>query len=467
MSAVRHIRIDKIVNPKKNNTRPLSSRRKKISAQDDDNPFNLPDSTTIFSKQDEIEAENKNYFKKIQNMTLKDRALLGDENKKSHKSVRERIEARFKNDKTNDLEGIKPIYEIRTKQQHTNHMIQEQREIFLSNLLIDRHKKELERLKYIKNTKESNLENLETDVEEAQNRSKTIRAQLEMTRDRDRLLLEEQTKKRAEIETKVKHKRHEIDVLKAELTRLGDIHENYRDFDNVLKEISAMHGKRPETVQEFLSVFDMMENDGLFLISNTQNIQNRTERSDNSYATEIALVKQDIEELEAEIASLQNRKEQIQIITQSTPNCENIDKDLGEIQKMISNVYQRCFPNMNPSQSCITMLSLIEHHFEIMLKKFESIEDKEWVISKIKALSAQRRAALRTENLKKKERDQEEKKRQMIERATRPVKKRTGRPLVERVIVEKRKKKDVEETEAEILERERIEKLLFGDSIFD
>jgi hypothetical protein len=90
------------------------------------------------------------------------------------------------------------------------------------------------------------------------------------------------------------------------------------------------------------------------------------------------------------------------------------------------------------------------------------IIDPGFFAKKMRALSLEKRAKQRELNLEKKTRDQALKLQQMLERATRPVKRRDGRPLTARVTPARRAKKDDEKALKEQLEKDRMDGLLFG-----
>lgn len=445
----------------------MSSRRNsKFTKRDIDNPFNIPDVTDVFAEQDKISQKRQEEIKKKQGLTLKQRQMLPSSTT-SQRSIRERIENKFRSPEKNKDTEIKGVTEMRQRQQHTTQLLQEQREIFLANLLIDSHQRELDRINITKQTRKAKFDEMTLSLEEDQNRLKTVRRQLEMTRDREKMLLEEQIRKRTEIEIKVKRKRQNVDLLKVELDQLEEKKKNYLLYANLLSKMEETYGHRPQTISEFIDAFDRLEHENLFLIQNSRQQASKFENSQNEIQVELENTQKDIEVLEQQIEKLKEQKNSIQLLNDSVHDTGDLDNELEELQKLIATVFVKCFPSSGNNQNSITMLSMIENEIEMMIKRLDLINDKEMIAQKVKQLNNQRRAEYRLENQARNEKIQLEKKLQMQERATKPVKKRNGRPLVERIVIGQTKKKNTAKLEAELYEKERLENLLFGDTIYD
>jgi len=449
---------------------PISSRKPKTTEnprKNRINPFFLPNTEEIYSQHEEIAQKRKDDVKKIKMMPLSERALLPT-GVTSHRSMKQKFENKIKNNSDSVVDSIMPLSEKYQRQTNTSNIIEEQREIFLSNLLISRHQKELERLAYIKSTQEAKLENMEFESNEAQNRSKTIQNQYDKIRSREKLNLEELNKKRQNIEVQTKKKRIEIASLKNEIRQYEEAYSIYKAYDSFLNEIKHIYGRRPESSSELLDFFDAMERENLFLLQNAHQIQNQSESSQTGVYEELKLCKGENSKLETEIAHLQLQRDELMKSDHfSIPKSDQLDESLDILQKSISKIYLKCFPDADPSQKPLTMLSIIENNLETMMKKLDTITNKADIAQKVKVLYDKRRQELRAANQNKILKEQEEKKNQMIERATKPVKKRTGRPLYERVILAQYKKRDAIKYEAEQIEKDRLEKLLFGESIFE
>ena len=447
--------------------RPLSARRQRAGDhKDKSNPFAPPDVTDVFSEQDSLEEQRKRLIKEKQKMTLVQRQMLPS-GVTSQKAIRERIERRFAtNDKDNELD-IKGVTETRQRQQHTAQIIQDQREIFLSNLLIDRHQKELERLNYLKHTKKAKLEEMQLQLEEDQNRSKTVRRQLEMTRDREKLHMEEQHQKRAEIESKVKRKKINVEALATELNNLEQKRENYKLCEQLILEMEEYFGKKPQTVHEFVEVFDRMETDNIFLIQNKQRIESRNEGQYQDLIDEIQKTKEENKQLEEELNSLKAKRDSIQTLIEKSQNTIDIDSELANLQKIVAKTYQKCLGTPGTNQNCITMLQVLESNVESMIKKVDLIENMDLALKQVKQLKNERKEAVRIAGNQRLDSQKSEKRALMLRRATMPVKKRSGRPLVERILTGRTNKVNKDKIQKEKNEREKLEQLLFGDDIYD
>lgn len=434
------------------------------------NPFTLPTSTDLFGQKDEKERIKMENTKKQKKMTIMQRAIPKSPYS-SRRAIQHNYEQKMKVDLSLGEDDVKPVGEIRQRQQHTNQLIQEQREIFLSNLLISRHEQEIERIQNQKDTKNSRLESLEVELKESQNIMKTSTSQNENIRNRYRKRNDEHINRRIEVNSQVKNKKQKISQMEAEITKLEEILNQYQAYDELLRDITNTIGERPKTIAEFMNFFEKLENESLFIVNHVEEMQAKTEETETDIDQQIKQIQANLKEIDDEIERLENEDfENTNDITQVAPSTE-LDKQSQLLQRQIGNVFKQCFKTTNDQnssvfgQNSLTMLTMIEEQIEAMSRVIRKL-DPLFVARKLKLLNEKKRKEQREANQRKKELEQKKKIEQMKERATKPVKKRDGRPLMYKVQVTKVTKKDPEKRERELLEKARLEQLLYG-SIYD
>lgn len=437
------------------------------------NPFSLPTSTDLYQQREEAEQERKRQFKAKKNLTTVQRAITTAPNS-SRRAIRDNYKERMKVDDLWKEGDVKPVAEIRQKQQHTTQLIQQQREIFLTNLLISRHEQEIERIMNQKEAKGNRLAALDVELKESQNIMKTSTSQNENIRERYHQRYIEQCARKNKLMDEVKAKKSKLQQMGTEITKLEEVLAQYQAYDNLLQEISHMTGERPKTIDEFMVFFDKLENEDLFIVQHVDTMQAKTEETDFEIDAQIKKVEKSIQELNEQIEKLDKLKDNddsSDIPIQGKP-APHLDKESSYLQKHIGATFRQCFKTTEADQSqsvvgqnSLTMLTMIESQIEEMTRVFKTI-DPAIATKKLKLLTERKRKEQREANQLKKELDQKRKIDQMKERATKPIKKSDGRPLVSRIQITRTKSKDPEKREKELLEKARIENLLFG-SIYD
>lgn len=435
------------------------------------NPFVLPTSTDLFGQKDERERNKAEKAQKQYKMTIVQRAIPKSPYS-SRRQIQHNYEQRMKVDLGLGEDDVKPVGEMRQRQQHTNQLIQEQREIFLSNLLISRHEEEIERLQNQKDAKNSKLESLEVELKESQNIMKTSTSQNDNIRSRYKKRYDEQLNRRNEVSSQVKNKKQKIAQMEAEIQKLEEVLNQYQAYDELLRDITNTIGERPKTIAEFIDFFEKLENESLFVVKHVEAMQAKTEETEIDIDQQIQEIQANLKDIDDEIEKLENGDDYEVDNSAKTAPSNHLDRQNQLLQKQIGLVFKQCFKtnsnDQNASvlgQNSLTMLTMIEAQIEAMSRVIRKL-DPLFVAKKLKLLNEKKRKEQREANQRKKEIEQKKKIEQMKERATKPVKKRDGRPLMPKVQVTKITKKDPEKRERELQEKARLDQLLYG-SIFD
>ena len=434
----------------------------------DPNPFAFPKSTNIYEMKQNVEKAKKATFKQKKKMTIAQRAIP-ERPLSSRRNIKKNYELKMNIDDYLNTEVVKPVIEKRQIRQNTANLMEEKREIFLSNLLIARHEQELDRIQNQKDAIESKCDAMEVDIKEQQNISKTSTSQNENTRNRFQKRYEESLKKRIEVFGQVKKKRQLLTNMENEISKLEETFTQYKAYDEILQDISIVHGQRPKTPDELLDFFEHLENDDLFIVKNVDSIRSRVEDTEADIDNQMVIIKKTIEDVEDQIKQLQNEKEREQQEEhQFDSKTDQFEVQINKLQRQIANIFKQCFKSNGFDQSTVigqnslTMLSMIEGKIEAMTRIVKRF-DPSFVSKKLKVINERKRKEQREANQRKKELEQKRKIQQMKERATKPVKKKEGRPLYGKVMIMKVQRVDPELKLRELEEKARIENLLYGD----
>jgi hypothetical protein len=431
------------------------------TSADDPNPFEIPTATDVYAVQEESARRKKANWRRVKKMPISERAFMNAP-PVSHRAVRRRYEEQMHHEQASMDDEIKPVSEIRQRQQHATHLIQEQREIFLSNLLIERHQKELGRVQSQKDVKQQKLIGLESDWKEAQKNSRATTGQYEAMKMRARQKFESQKKRRMEIESEVRRKTQAIAAMESQIVEIEDTFNRFQAYDNLLKDIESVAGHRPQTTEEFLEFFESIELESLFILRNVGDFDRKDEASLVGVGLEVQTLVETLARTSVQIDRAEKELQQLRLLQPpKIGNTDATDSALARAHNLIAAVFRECYPQGDLPQGSLNMLAKIEAELDAMTKAVGRI-DQAFLAKKLKAISLEKRAQQRQANQEKKSHDQANKLEQMLERATRPVKRKEGRPLTPRITPIRAARKDSERAMRDQQEKGRIEDLLYG-----
>ena len=427
------------------------------------NPFVLPPSSQIYTVHAKASQERKRAQDEIRSLPLSERAYR-EKPAISQREIRNRFDA--KRPQTTAA-TIRAAQEPRQRKQQTGQLVQERREIFLSNLLISRHQKELDRIEMQHKSSEHRLLAMDAEIADAANKTKASVNQYENQLSRERQRADELTKERIKIEQQFKLKDNAVKNMEVERTKLEYQLSDYTEYKEFMERVESITGVKPKNARELLAIFDDVASDNLFISQALERLEDKEELATGSASKEMDAIKQEIAEIERQIKAREEYLKEIQVPkTARRTNTESTDAKISELQSLVSKTFISCFPDQNTDQNPITMLQQIENDMESMHKEAMHF-DHDFLVSMTKKLTEAKRKQQRELNAQKKKDELEEKTKRLLERANKPIKRRTGRPLVEKSNFTKTKKKDDTAELREKEERERIERLLFSDVFSD
>jgi hypothetical protein len=234
--------------------------------------------------------------------------------------------------------------------------------------------------------------------------------------------------------------------------------------DEVLPQLSAEERELPlyfTEPQQLLSTFTQLEESNLFLIQNCQDIEQQLEELRQMHAETSAAIAVQTAQLEEQVAVLQGQlaQEEAKVAglrkkakagagaaqaesASSGENASALDALLLELRERIIGVYERCGFKATASSDTLSMLTALEGKLESLLASLAGLEP-EYVSLKEKEKERERRVRVREARLEHAQEEHERKQKKMLERASAPVVKRTGKPDMSRSFLVKKEKKIV------------------------
>ncbi|CAE7939198.1 FAP100, partial [Symbiodinium sp. KB8] len=185
--------------------------------------------------------------------------------------------------------------------------------------------------------------------------------------------------------------------------------------------------------QQLLQLFADKEERNLFLITNKQEIEHQLEELRQEYRDTQAAMERQTRALEESKARLQERiaAEEEKMAALSDGLKGGGEGDESQVLLRIADVYELCGGDLTSKPGPISMLTRLEGNLETLLAKMSGLPP-EYVKEKEKAMEDERRKVLRVEKAAADAADVQRRLENSIRRSQEPVKRRTGKPLMER-----------------------------------
>ena len=215
------------------------------------------------------------------------------------------------------------------------------------------------------------------------------------------------------------------------------------------KEI-PMYFTRPS---QLLDLFTALEESNLFLIQNSQETEAALEELRTKFAETRTKMEAESEGLKVQITHLkgsieveQSRSKALLGRAEQHVGVEAQEQTLEELNRKVIEVYRAIFSEADASLSTLQMLTNIEARLEELLGIMETLPKDEFAAAE-KEKEKERRQRVRELKQELAAKQQEERIQRSIRRAQEPVKRRTGKPIMFRSVLQVRKKKVVEQSD--------------------
>ena len=451
----------------------LSTSKGPSSARTYVNPFIMPKGSDRFQYREEENRKQKAQLAAVHKMTLVQRADMQTPRIPSLVSsqgerVREPSSARSNAaPRSNEVRPVPPEAPNTAKNMRMTEFVAQKREIFLVQLLIERKNKEMNRLDNEMRAEEKALLDTENSLAETSNQYKMATAQAEAALARARKASEAAAKKRVELQKEYKLLTQTTSITRAEITKNEDTLEAHRRYYEFLQSITPEgHSMEEfyESPKKLEAEFDTLERENLFLIEQFRELEQEIEKGVNREHKMLSDTVEQLETVRKKLGVVPVVPDEPHTLTEAdVREAENVENELKVLREMILETFVKCF-GAGGDISTMGMLERIENALEDMYVKIEYVNPA-FAEQKQKKKDYERSEQRRRDEALRKEAEQRLKVEQALERACRPIKKRTGRPMVRRVLPIKEKCTDEAALRAAMLEQQRIERLLYGEDM--
>lgn len=420
------------------------------------NPFLMPPGSEKFDYREKQAQEARSKWNSYKKMSLVQRTdlvkptvppLVTTATMKVHEPTRTK----------QNMKSPREVPQFKTERhQRMTEFIEQKREIFLIQLMIDRKNKERNKLSNDIITEEKNLQDTEIQIEQTANQYKMQSAQIEANLARARIAAEAATKKRMELQKELKRATNAVGVSKSEILKNEDTLEAYRRYDKFMRMVAPEPFKDPK---ELIDYFAQMENENLFLLQQCQNIENDIMSKVDEASGRINETQKDIDVVEKKLEKVPEIPVLEETLVTGSSETEMLDNELVFITEMVSKTYTACF-GKGANVTAISQLEKIEMALEHLYDEIATVKPS-FVAEKQSIKDKERRENEKREANEAKVAELKRKMEAALARSNKPVKKRTGRPPVCRMLPNSTNKKNVEKVQAQMLEQQRLDHLLF------
>jgi len=429
-----------------------------LSYFNDPNPFDIPSDMELLERRDAEVKKHKENQKVLSKQSLVQRnstikspiysagKSLSKKNRKSTASI---------------LENNTTIFGENQRRQQMNEFIEQKREIFLVQLLIDRKVKEIERISQTRKTEKKNLADEVAKISETSNQYKMTRNQIDSELQRGKTAMDEAIKHRTELAKELKQKRALVSSISSEIVKNEELLDSFKSYEDFLKKISPNETTPKDYFQrpaQLLYELEKIEKENLFLIRRCHELAESQETGLTRVSLELERTKNEKDR----ISNAMNGLEKIKKVDLSGHKMKDsgwVDDDLKIITNHVKKTYMTCF-RVSADINALTMLERIENSLENLYSQCSQI-DNEHLSKHLMKQEMSRRDVMKKQKQAKDEEEQRKKLEQAIERANKPIKRKMGRPVHERYLpIKSRRPYDEQRKE---FEEKAQDEFLFGE----
>lgn len=368
----------------------------------------------------------------------------------------------FENDQSNEDKSSSTVHRARAGR--ISEFIQEKRDIYHVQMLMDRKNYEIQRLNKQISNEESALLEQERNIEESSQSYKLQNAKIESELAHARKKMEEAVRKRVSATKNLRLFKQQVEQMKSEISKNLDILDDYQSYKIFLESLIPdgrsieQYFTRPS---DLMTEMEVVEKDNLFLIRQCHILMDMQNRGEKVMNEDINKTEMMIEKAQQKLLNI----EEVPFFDDSNFNVKDeqkeVEDEIKKFNKLVSHLFIRCYKKES-NVSTIGILEKIENDLEEMYKKIDAIDPK-FVSERQSMIDKRRREQIRKDKLEKQALEQKMKTDQALKRATQPIKKQTGRPLYERTTPVKIHKTNDAKLLAQKMEQQRVDTLLYGE----
>ena len=415
------------------------------------NPYNLPSDDTLLQIREKNILENKKQLEKRAKTRIEYRGL----------DILPNLSEKKKSFLAQEEETIKPVAPERQRRQQMSGYIDQTRDILLSQIKIDRKRKEIERIKQLQKTEKGIIQQEIAKIAETNNQYEMTMNSIKSQATRARSEMEQAINQKQRLQKQLKALENSISKIKAEITKNEDIVFQYRNYHKFLQKLTPegentqLYFQHPD---QLIQELEQMENENLFLIQEIKDMERSRDRAVDEIRSSLSEASKEQEEIDAKWKKV-TMVDPIDFDNSGVlRDVDAVDQELNRLTKIVKSSYSKCYSNKT-DLTPVMMLERLENGLEKLYQIAAEIPDS-FIIEEQAIIDKERREKQRVEKQKEKQRQQKMKIAAAVERSKKPVKKRTGRPLRARYlpIVHAKVKSD----DQKLLDEAKQEQLLFG-----
>ena len=423
-----------------------------------DNPFYIPPVSELLAGRGEQRIKTLQRKDLVKSLSLAERSEFNKPNipdvVRSSRRSSTRSSARSERRKGNESKQRGRISEF----------IASKREIYLMQMLMDRKNREIRKIDRLIQNEEAKYNEQEQIIDEMSTNLKIQNTRAEASLAKARKKAENAVRLRVEATKKFKMFQIQVANIKQEITKNEELLESYREYYKFLASITPDNKemmdyyRKPE---DLLRELERIEMDNLFIIKQCQAFTEMEKRGTNSVEGDLIRTEEAIVQMKKDLADLKDVEE----FNLEAPSSAALDSQLEYFRRRIGQLYIKCY-HKDSDLTPIGMLEKLENDMETMYRKINLI-DPIFVWEKQTSIDKIRREKIRLRKQELKEEEQRLKTEQALERATKPIKRRTGRPLYSRTTPIRIHKVSESKRQEQLLEQQRLEHFLYGSLYSD
>jgi hypothetical protein len=343
--------------------------------------------------------------------------------------------------------------------------LHEKREMFLLQLIIDGQRREIQKIRDSMAHEERALVEDEVDIEVRGKEYKRYEVELEAKLSAILRAAEMATQLRVELQTRLKRATAAVITTKYEIEKNCDLLDEHRQYAAFLKMMTPdnfLTSDYFDRAEKMIECLDDLEKQNLLLMQTRQffnekaEVQSRTiEEAGRDSSAEIERFEQVLRDLPAPV------EEAIGLSAGTVEQSRQLDEAYDGIAGRVKASYRACF-HRESEMSPLRMLMELEARLEQFASTLETI-DPAFVAQKQSEQERRRRDEQRIRKQIRQEEEQKMKIEHAFARATRPIQKRSGRPLVPRTLPQKAHAGIDYAQLAALEEQRRIDEMLYGE----
>jgi hypothetical protein len=357
--------------------------------------------------------------------------------------------------------------------QRVGDFVQQKREVFVVQMLIDMKRKDMDRMQNEMEKEENSLSLEVMDIDYAGLKFKTATSKGEMAVARGRKKAETAADKKVKLLKQLKYQVNSVEALKRDIYGFQEKIENFRRYGEFLESLIP-EGK---TFAQFFSSPEVLMDELTAIEKNCYFLTEHCETIEEDLGGRWAKLQDAIAGADEDIAALEKKKKEYEASSNLSDESvfefrgqsifARIDDESTRLTRAIGDAYVKCFDKLTETDNMpnpMVMLEQIENTLEQYYERIGKVAPP-FISRKRAEQNKKRRDEARIKKQLQQAQEQQEKLRQAAIRANRVVKK-NGRPLMYRTWWVKKEPDNEEKIARMKMEQDRLDNMLYGP-VFD